>query len=85
MEFSSMRVSICLLSSSSSYTSNRFSGFSLTSRTFLTMRSMGLSTSVLASLLKSMAPRPSTKHTNALRPMFSDALSLLASRMSKNA
>mmetsp|Transcript_26704 Transcript_26704/g.65448 ORF Transcript_26704/g.65448 Transcript_26704/m.65448 type:complete len:265 (+) Transcript_26704:1108-1902(+) len=86
MLFSSKRVSICSSPGSSSCMgSNLVSGFSLTSRTFFTMRSMGFSTRSLASLLKNMAPSPSTMHTNTVRHMLRAALSWLLSRMSKNA
>ena len=68
-----------------SSTANRLSGFSETSRTFLTMRSMGFKTRACASRLKNSAPAPSITHTNTVRHMFSAACVLVETRASKNA
>ena len=73
------------LSSLLSSTANRLSGFSETSLTFLTMRSMGFKTSACASRLKNSAPAPSIKHTNTVRHMFSAACVRVATRASKKA
>jgi hypothetical protein len=87
MEFSSSRVSICVAPAASppSFTSNLRSGFSLTSRTFFTIRSIGFSTNSFASRLNISAPRPRTTHTNAVRATFSALCVRVSARASKNA
>jgi len=54
-------------SESESSTWNRFSGFSETSRTFLTILSIGFNTKSCASREKNSAPAPSITHTNTVR------------------
>ena len=60
-------------------------GFSLTSRTFCSMRSMGRSTRRLASRLNTKTPAATIRMMNSMRSMFSSAFTWDSQRVSSTA